>query len=287
MSISPLILKLLLLVFLISTMMGAGLGLAVQNLVAPLRNGRLVLPALGLSFIAAPGLALLLTRMIPLQPAHATGLLLLGCAAGAPFLPKLVEVAGGEVASSVALMTLLTAGTTIFLPVALPWFVPGLEASAWNIARPLFVMILPPLVIGMLVRRRAAGWAARWQPRLSQLANLSGILMLTLLILRDVRAMGNALGSGAIASVAIFTVAIFFLGYLTGGPTPGGRGLMGITSGSRNVGAALVPAAQAGTNPEVMTMLVAGTLVMIVLLLAAIGWMRWRVRPNLPSHEPA
>lgn len=74
-------------------------------------------------------------------------------------------------------MTLLTAGTTIFLPLALPRFVPGLEVSAGYIARPLFVMILPPLVIGMLVRRRAVGWAARWQPRFSQLANLSGLLM--------------------------------------------------------------------------------------------------------------
>ncbi len=284
---TQLIIKLLLLVFLVSAMMGAGLGLTIQGLAAPLRNARLVLTAIVSSFVAAPACALLLTRLIPLQPAHATGLLLLGCAAGAPFLPKLVEVAGGDVASAVALMALLTVGTTFFLPVTLPWFVPGLEARAWDIAQPLLMMILLPLAVGLLVRRRAAEWAARWQPRFSKTANLSGMLMLILLVVRDLRAMTVALGTSAIASVAILTAVIFFLGYFTGGPTMPGRGLMGITNGSRNVGAALVPATQAGTDPQVMTMLVTGTIVMILLLLAACTWLRYRSNPNPPAYDPA
>ncbi len=281
------ILKLLLLIFLVSAMMSAGLGLTIPSLAAPLRNARLVLTVLVSSFVAAPACALFLTRLIPLQPAHATGLLLLGCAAGAPFLPKLVEVARGDVASAVALMALLTVGTTFFLPVTLPWFVPGLEARAWDIAQPLLLMILLPLAVGLLVRRRAAGWAARWQPRLSRTANLSGMLMLILLVVRDLRAMTVALGTSAIASVAILTAVIFFLGYFAGGPTALGRGLMGITNGSRNVGAALVPATQAGTDPQVMTMLVAGTIVMILLLLAACTWLRYQSQPSPPAYDPA
>jgi bile acid:Na+ symporter, BASS family len=284
---TQLILKVLLLTFLISTMMGAGLGLTAQLLIAPMRDARLVLTSMALSFVVAPGLALLLTRLIPLQPAHATGLLLLGCSAGAPFLPKLVEVAGADVASSVALMTLLTVATTLFLPLALPWLVPGLEASAWDIARPLLALILLPLGVGMLLRRQAAEWAARWQPRLSRIASLSGLLMLSLLVVRDLAAMRDALGTGAAGSVAIFTAVIFLLGYFAGGPTRRGRGLLGITSGSRNVGAALVPAAQAATDPRIMTMLVTGTLVMILILIAACAWLRYRLPIEVPSHDIA
>jgi BASS family bile acid:Na+ symporter len=278
-------LKVLLFLFLLSSMLSAGLTITVQSLMVPLRDGRLVLTALGLSFVAAPAMAFLLTLMIPLRPGHATGLLLLGCAAGAPFLPKLVEVAGGDVASSVALMTLLTSGTTFFLPATLPWLAPGLEADPWSIARPLFGVILIPLFVGLLLRRFKPV-TIRWQPALGKVANVSGILMLALLIARDVRGVRGTLGSGAIASMLLFVAGIFVLGYLVGGPTARDRGLMGITSGSRNVGAALVPAAQPGVDPQVMTMLVTGTLLMILVLLAAIGWMRCRTTPK-PSHHAA
>jgi predicted Na+-dependent transporter len=66
-----------------------------------------------------------LCRLLPLQPAHAIGLLLLGGAAGAPFLPKLAEISGGSLAYSVALMVLLTVGSIVFMPLALPFIVPG------------------------------------------------------------------------------------------------------------------------------------------------------------------
>jgi BASS family bile acid:Na+ symporter len=58
--------------------------------------------------------------LLALSPAHAAGLLLLGGAAGAPFLPKLAELARGDLAFSVALMFLLTAGTVFFLPLLNP-----------------------------------------------------------------------------------------------------------------------------------------------------------------------
>ena len=222
------VLKGLLLTFLLSSMLSAGLGLTVRSLVEPLRNLRLVLTALVLSFIAAPGLALLLTRLLPLQPAHATGLILLGCAAGAPFLPKLVEVSGGDVIGSVALMTLLTIVTTFFLPLALPWLAPGLEASAWAIARPLLSVILLPLALGLVLRTRFLTFAIRWQPRFGQIANCSGILMLALLSIRSSESMRAILGGGALASVMLLVLGLFALGYLVGGSSAERRGLMGI-----------------------------------------------------------
>jgi BASS family bile acid:Na+ symporter len=99
--------------------------------------------------------AVLLTIVVPLERPHVIGLLRLGGAAGAPFLPKLAEGAGGDPGFAVALMTLLTIGTTFFMPFALPLIIPGLQASPWSIARPLLVFILAPLAIGMLLQSLA------------------------------------------------------------------------------------------------------------------------------------
>src|SRR5688572_19274693 len=108
------------LVFLISSMAAMGLTLTPQAITAPLRKVRFVLLALVLNFIVAPACAWPITIVIPLQGGHAAGLMLLGGAAGAPFLPKLVETARGDLGSAAALTALLTAGTIVFMPFALP-----------------------------------------------------------------------------------------------------------------------------------------------------------------------
>jgi Sodium Bile acid symporter family len=104
-------------------MLASGLSLTPRAIFSPLRNARLVLAALALNFLVSPAFAVMLTILIPLERPHAIGFLLLSGAAGAPFLPKLVENAHCDVGFAVALMTLLTIGTTLFMPFALPLIV--------------------------------------------------------------------------------------------------------------------------------------------------------------------
>src|SRR3954452_21223803 len=112
------------LVFLVGSMLATGLTLTLSAILAPLRRVRLVLLALGLNFVLAPAFAWLLTVILPLDRGHAIGLLLRGGAAGAPFLPKVVASARGDLALAAALMGLLTLGTILFLPLALPLMIP-------------------------------------------------------------------------------------------------------------------------------------------------------------------
>src|SRR5262245_34329787 len=95
------------LTFVVTSMLTMGLSLSARDVIAPLRKPRLVLLALVANFALAPAGAYVLTKALPLKEAHAVGLLLLGAAAGAPFLPKLVEVARGDLAVSVAVTLLL------------------------------------------------------------------------------------------------------------------------------------------------------------------------------------
>ena len=66
------------------------------------------------------------------------GLLLLGTAAGAPFLPKLAQIAKGNLAFGVGLMVLLMVVTVGYLPLVLPVLLPGVSVNPAEIARSLF-----------------------------------------------------------------------------------------------------------------------------------------------------
>src|SRR6516165_6009145 len=188
--------------FLVSSMLGTGLSLTLRAILAPLRDIRFVLVALGLNFVLAPSFAWLLTLIIPLQRGQAIGLLLLGGAAGAPFLPTLAKTARGDLGFSVALMTLLTVGTILFMPFALPVMIPGLQANPWGIARPLLLLILLPLILGMLIAGRAA-------PVVMKVGNAFLLLLFVLLVGLNVHSLLALLGSGAIAAVVFYILALF------------------------------------------------------------------------------
>ena len=264
--------KIALFAFLVSSMLAAGLSLTPCAVLAPFRNMRLLLVALVLNFVVAPAFALVLSILIPLERPHAIGLILLGGAAGAPFLPKLVEGAQGDLGFAVALMTLLTVGTTLFMPFALPLMIPGLQASPWSIAQPLLMFILTPLAIGMLLQSRKA--SAELRPILVKLGSVSALVLLALLIALYFNDLVGVLGSGAIAACAIFIVGLYATGYLLGGSQVEIKGVLGLGTAARNVGAALVPASQSFSDPKVMIMLVACTIVMLVVLVPVSGWLR-------------
>ena len=62
------------------------------------------------------------------------GLMLLATAAGAPFLPKLVQLAKGDVAFGVGLMVLLMVATVAYVPIVLPLLLPSISINPLDIA---------------------------------------------------------------------------------------------------------------------------------------------------------
>jgi len=259
------------LVFLVSSMGAMGLALTPRAIITPLRDLRFVLLALSLNFLLAPACAWLLTLIIPLQPGHAAGLMLLGGAAGAPFLPKLIDIARGDLAPAAALMALLTAGTILFMPFALPLMISGLDADPWNIARPLLMLIIAPLVVGMVVKQCAGSFARRAARPLTKIGNGALLLLFVLLVVLNFRALLGVIGSGAILVALLFFIALFVLGWLLGGSH---RSVLGLATTARNFGAALAPAENCFDDPAVTVMIIVGAIVCLVVSFAAAGWVR-------------
>jgi BASS family bile acid:Na+ symporter len=264
--------RLVVLVFVVACSAAAGLGLRARDVIRPLFRARLVLPAVGANFLVAPALAYALTELVALDQPYAIGLLLLGAAAGAPFLPKLVGAAKGDVAFSVALTLLLMVGTVIFVPLALPLLIPGLSVGPGPLVRPLVFTMLLPLAGGVLVTSRSERWAERVRPAFVWVSNVSLVLALALLIGLNASALLGTFGSGAVAVGVVFVASLLALGYAVGGPAQETRSVVGLGTGQRNVAAALVIATQNFPDPGVVVMLLATTLAGLVILLIAVRW---------------
>src|ERR1700751_3351660 len=80
--------------FVVSSMLAMGTGLTVAQIIEPLRNTRLLVLALLANFVLMPLVAFALGKVLWLDEPFGIGLLVLGCAAGAPFLPKLLNLPG-------------------------------------------------------------------------------------------------------------------------------------------------------------------------------------------------
>ncbi|MFO0852726.1 MAG: hypothetical protein U0871_29810 [Gemmataceae bacterium] len=264
--------KLAVTVFVVTCMAAAGLGLSGRAVVAPFRGGRLLAAALLANFVVAPAAAVAVTRLVPLDRSHEIGLLLLGGAAGAPFLPKLAALADGDVAFSVGLMLVLTVGSVAVLPVLLPLMIPGLTVGPWPLLRPLLLTMLLPLAAGMAVRARTERWADRLRGGVGVASNVSMVVALALLIGLNFRDMVGTLGSGAAASAAVFVAVCLGIGYALGGPTPARRSVLGLGTAQRNIAAALVIATQNFDDPGVVVMLLVSTLAGLVVLVVAARW---------------
>jgi BASS family bile acid:Na+ symporter len=260
------------LAFVVSSMLAMGLSLTVPQILAPLRNARLVILALVANFVIVPAAAYVLSRVIPLAQPLQIGLLLLGTAAGAPLLPKWAQIAKSNIAFAVGLMTLLMVVTVVYLPLVLPLLLPGVHVSAGQIALSLVLSMLLPLAIGLFVKARYAEAAALYQPTMAHASNISLILLLVLVLGLNITHVLALLGSGALLAVVLLTAVAVGSGYLLGGPGQDTRRVLALGTGQRNLAAAFVVATgNFAATPDVLVLLAAAGLILDAIMIPLAG----------------
>ena len=270
--------KLSALTFILTSMLAMGLSLTVRQIVDPLKNVKVVLLALLANFVLVPAIAYGITLLIPLDDGLATGLIIVGAAAGAPFLPKLVQLAKGNAAFSVGLMTLLMIVTVIYLPIVLPLLLPGASVNPWDIAQSLIFAMLLPLAIGLFIKARYSETAASLQPHMSQISSLAIVLMLVTVLVLEFSTIIGAIGTGGLLVAVIFVIASLAVGLLFGGSGAGMRSVMGLGTAQRNLSAAMLVAVQNfSDDPNVLLMVMLVAILGLVLLGIVAGEMGKRV----------
>ena len=276
------------LVFILSSMLAMGMSLTVKQIIAPLRNTRLVILALVANFVLVPVLAYVILLVIPLEKGLATGLIIMACAAGAPFLPKLAQAAKGNMAFSVGLMTLLMVVTVIYLPIVLPLLLQGASVSPWAIAQSLILMMLLPLGIGLFVKSRYATLAESLQPHMSQASTIAIMLMLVSLLVLQFSSIVGLIGTGGLVAIIIFLLGAFVIGFLLGGKDAGTKSVMGLGTGQRNLAAAVLVACQNfSDDPNVLIMVLVAGIVGLVILGVVGGELGKRSQAGGTAAAPA
>jgi BASS family bile acid:Na+ symporter len=259
------------LVFVVTSMLAMGLSLTVAQIVAPLRNPRLVLAALAANFILAPALAYAIGSLLSLSDGLRFGLLLVSTAAGAPFLPRLAQLARGDVAFAVGLMTLLVVTTIFYMPLVLPLLMGGVTVNPWEIARTLILLMFLPLTTGLLIRARYRKTAESWIPYLTKASNIALASLLVAGLIANLSAIVEIIGTTGILAALLFLISCFVTGYLLGGRQDSIRPVVALGTAQRNLAAALaVATANFSEDPAVVVMiLVLGLVDLSVLLFAA------------------
>ena len=253
--------------FVVSSMLAMGAGLTISQISEPLRNVRLVVLALLANFVVMPLGALGLAKVLLLDEPFGIGLLLLGCAAGAPFLPKLAELAKGNLAFAVGAMVLLMVVTVAYLPIVLPLLLPGITVHPWNIARSLLLLMLLPLVLGLVLRARSNDLAERVKPMLDWISNISLILLVCLITAANIDKVLQVFGTRGILAGLLFIGLGLGTGWLLGGSSADTRRVMALGTGQRNIAAALVVASQSFSDPKVVVMVIVVAIVGLIILM--------------------
>jgi predicted Na+-dependent transporter len=260
------------LVFIITSMVGMGFSLTIPQIMAPLKNRRLVLSSLVANFVLVPILVLLIARVLPLSEGLQIGLILTGMAAGAPFLPKLVQVAKGDMAFTAGLMVLLMVATVVYLPVVLPFVLKGVQVSPWEIAKSLIFLMLVPLAIALFVRARYEEVAKGLIPTMTMATNLSLLVLFIGYFVAYFSEIIGTIGTGGILAAILLIVGAAAVGFLLGGKSMDTKKVLALGTGQRNLAAAFaVATSNFATDPEVLVEIMVVSLMGLAILMIIAG----------------
>ncbi len=193
-------------------MFGMGLTISVDDFRELARRPFEVAIGVVAHFLIMPLLAVLLTKIIPMPPEVAAGVILVGCCPGGTSSNVMTYLAKGDVALSVA----CTSVTTLAAPIVTPFLVwmfasQYLPVNAWAMFISIVQVIIVPLALGFLAQKllpRAVKIAIPVLPLIS----VVGIVLIVSAVV------GASKGAIAQSGLLIFAVVVLHngLGYLLG-----------------------------------------------------------------------
>jgi BASS family bile acid:Na+ symporter len=142
-------------------MLGLGLSLTVADFTRVVRYPKATIVALACQILVLPAVCLGLVLLFDLEPVLAVGMMLLAASPGGTTANLFSHLARGDVALNVTLTAINSVLAVVTLPIvvnlALAGFLDGDDAIGLQPAKMLqvFAIVLVPVALGMLIRRRA------------------------------------------------------------------------------------------------------------------------------------
>lgn len=173
-------------------MLGMGLSLVPEDFKRITRYPRAVAVGTVCQIVLLPLIGVLITLVVPMQPAIAVGLIVLAVCPGGPSSNLVTYLARGDVALSVTLTAVSSIVTVFTIPLftnlALQYFLGTSAAIALPIGSTMlqiFLITLLPIAIGMAIRHQFPATARRLEKQMSRLAIGLLALIIVLLLIKE------------------------------------------------------------------------------------------------------
>ena len=195
-----------------------------------------------------------------------------------PMLPKKETKAGGQESYAIGLLVAVALLAILTVPIVVSWFIAAFDRTGGiappAVAKIVFTSVLAPLAIGIGVRQ----WIPRLAERIAGPVATCGTILLIVSVLPLLYfswpAVQALFGNGTVLIVATMAAIGLATGHLLGGPDPGHRTVLALSTASRHPAVALAITVAAGeeTKSEVGAIL----LYLIVAIVLSIPYVAWR-----------
>lgn len=263
----------LVLVFVVSSMFNVGLTQKPAHILRHLRNRQFLIAMLIMNLIVVPALMMYALRLVPVAPHYEVGLLLFGLAAGAPFLIHLTRTSKRDLALGATVLMVLMLGTVITMPIVLPLLVDGVTVSAWQIASPMLLQMILPMVIGMLLLQFAEPFTAVIQPWVAKISNIALYALLAAIIIGYAQALTDPDIWVALATGLAVLIIAFFIGYMIGDGHDQLKDIGGLATAQRGIASAMIVANSAFDDPRILVIITLLNGLAVILLILAAKWL--------------
>ena len=278
-----------LLIFIISTMFSIGLGLSLRQIKNVLSNYGLIARGLIVNFLLIPVIAWIITKIIPMDEVIALGFLVISISAGAPFGPKLAQIAKSDVPFAVTMMFVLSLLTVIATPLWLGVFLgpSSLDNATINplpLLGQILVIYILPLIIGIFVSSKYSTKAQKYRPVALKVSNVSFPIVIVGMVATNISGFQSLVGSLGIITSIISVLVYAMLGYIFGGSQIATKRSLAFDSAVRNVGLGLLVAAQVFSNQPNVGVMVATYGIIEIVIMGVIGIL-WSKRGSHHASE--
>jgi BASS family bile acid:Na+ symporter len=258
-------------VFTVSSLFAMGLQVKIPEVMAALKNKKAIVLIFVWAWVLAPAVGYLIIWVLPLAEPYVIVVLLSSLAPAAPIVPLMVQRARGDLSFAGVLIPVVMIGAVVLIPLIGPLMVKGLTVSAADLAKPLFVQIFLPLIIGAAARHYVETMATKIFPAVNVLARVVTLVMIVVAFVLFAKPMFETFGSLALLAATIHVVGMMLITYVFGfGLKQNQRSVMALGNGTRNLAAILAAAfAIPNVDPRIPTFVIMWGLWSFVL--AAVG----------------
>lgn len=195
-------------------MFGLGLSLTWADFRRVAVYPRAVIVGLVVQMVALTAVAFALATLFALPPELAVGLMLLAASPGGATANIFSHLARGDVALNITLTAINSALALLTLPLIVGWSLAHFMGSAQYVPPPVqkiievFVIILLPVAIGMAVRARAPGFAARMERPIRLFSVLVLAALVAGIIVQEWSKIGTAFAAVGLAALAFNLISL-------------------------------------------------------------------------------